>query len=95
MGQWCQAPATTVRTPPEGTGAWNFRDIPRDLMRMVKMAAAHEGKTVKEFLIELARIRIQELERKGNCRRASNARTLHHMPGRLRCPRQISAALPR
>lgn len=53
------------RTPPEGTGAWNFRDIPRDLMRKVKMAAAHEGKTVKDFLIELARERIEALERKG------------------------------
>ena len=54
-----------TRIPPEGTGAWNFRDIPRDLLRKVKMAAAHEGKTVKEFLIELAEARIQELERKG------------------------------
>jgi hypothetical protein len=27
--------------------------------------AAHEGKTVKEFLIELAEERLQELERKG------------------------------
>jgi len=52
-----------ARETPEGTGAWNFRDIPRDLMRKVKMAAAHEGKTVKDFLIELARI--QDLERKG------------------------------
>jgi hypothetical protein len=48
-----------------GAGAWNFREIPRDLMRKVKMAAAHEGKTVKDFLIELAEARIQELERKG------------------------------
>ena len=29
------------------------------------MAAAHEGKTVKDFLIELAEAKIQELERKG------------------------------
>ncbi|MGD9728510.1 MAG: hypothetical protein AB7R40_16085 [Nitrospiraceae bacterium] len=34
-------------------------------MRRVKMAAAHEGKTVKDFLIELAEAKIQELERKG------------------------------
>ncbi len=54
-----------ARQTPEGTGAWNFRDIPRDLMRKVKMAAAHEGKTVKDFLIELAEMRMQELERKG------------------------------
>ena len=54
-----------ARIPPEDTGAWNFRDIPRELMRKVKMAAAHEGKTVKDFLIELAEARLQELERKG------------------------------
>ncbi len=29
------------------------------------MAAAHEGKTVKNFFIELAEAKIQELERKG------------------------------
>ena len=49
----------------DNTGAWNFREIPRDLMRRVKMAAAHEGKTVKEFLIELAEGRIEELVKKG------------------------------
>lgn len=54
-----------VRTPPEGTGAWNFRDIPRDLMRRVKMAAAHDGKTVKDFLIELAEAKLLEMEKKG------------------------------
>ena len=54
-----------AREIPEDTGAWNFRDIPRDLMRKVKMAAAHEGKSVKDFLIELAEGKIQELERKG------------------------------
>lgn len=49
----------------DDTGAWNFREIPRELMRRVKMAAAHEGKTVKDFLIELAQARIDELVRKG------------------------------
>ncbi len=33
--------------------------------RTVKMAAAHKGKTVKEFLMELTDGMIQELERKG------------------------------
>jgi uncharacterized protein (DUF1778 family) len=42
-----------------------MREIPRDLMRKVKMAAAHEGKTVKEFLLELAQAKVEELERKG------------------------------
>ena len=54
-----------AQTPADDTGAWNFRDIPRELMRRVKMAAAHEGKTVKDFLIELAQARIDELVRKG------------------------------
>ncbi len=54
-----------ARPPAEDTGAWNFREIPRPLMQRVKMAAAYEGKTVKEFLIELARARLDELERKG------------------------------
>jgi len=30
----------------------------------VKMAAAYEGKTVKRFLMDLARVRIQEMEKK-------------------------------
>jgi len=34
-------------------------------MRRVKMAAAHEGKSVKQFLMELAERRLEELERKG------------------------------
>ena len=54
-----------ARSPADDSGNWNFREIPRDLMRRVKMAAAHEGKTVKEFLIELAQARIDELVRKG------------------------------
>jgi hypothetical protein len=54
-----------ARLTPEGTGCWNFRDIPRSLMNRVKMAAAYEGKTVKDFLIELAEAKLQDLERKG------------------------------
>ncbi len=40
-------------------------DIPRDLMPRVKMAAAHEGKSVKEFLLNLVQARLDELEKKG------------------------------
>ena len=46
-------------------GSWIFRDIPRDLMRRVKIAAAVEGKTIKALLIEAIEARLQELERKG------------------------------
>ncbi len=54
-----------ARPPADDKGAWNFREIARSLMRRVKMAAAHEGKTIKEFLMELAERRLEELERKG------------------------------
>jgi len=33
-------------------------------MAKVKMAAAYERKTVKRFLMDLARVRIQEMEKK-------------------------------
>jgi hypothetical protein len=54
-----------ARPPADDTGAWNFRDIPRPLMNRVKMAAAYEGKTVKDFLIELAEARLAEMEKRG------------------------------
>jgi hypothetical protein len=34
-------------------------------MQRVKMAAAYEGKTVKKFLIDLARGRLAEMEKRG------------------------------
>ena len=54
-----------ARQPAEDTGAWNFREIPRSLMQRVKIAAAYEGKTVKQFLMDLARARLIEMEKKG------------------------------
>ena len=52
------------------TGTWNFRDIPRHVMQRVKMAAAYEGKTVKDLLIEWVEVKLTELERKGILPRA-------------------------
>lgn len=63
-----------VRIPPDGTGAWNFRGIPRGLMRRVKMAAAHDGKTVKAWLMGVAEARLEELERKGILPKGTSAR---------------------
>ena len=54
-----------ARQPAEDKGAWNFREIPRGLMQRVKMAAAYEGKTVKQFLMDLAKVRLAEMEKKG------------------------------
>lgn len=39
-----------------------FRNIPRDLMKKVKIAAAVEGKSIKSLLIEALETRSQELE---------------------------------
>lgn len=54
-----------ARLPAEDTGAWNFRDIPRGLMQRVKMAAAYEGKTVKQWLLDVSRARLAEMEKRG------------------------------
>jgi len=46
-------------------GSWVFRDIPRDLMHKMKVAAAVQRKSVKQLLIDLSHEHIQELEKKG------------------------------
>ena len=49
----------------EARGVWIVRDVPRDLMRRARGAAALQGKSVKGILIELMEDYLQELERKG------------------------------
>jgi hypothetical protein len=51
--------------PMEARGVWIVRDVPRDLMRRARGAAALQGKSVKGILIELMEDYLQELERKG------------------------------
>jgi hypothetical protein len=46
-------------------GSWVFRNIPRELMHKVKVAAAIQRKSVKQLLIELSEAHIEELEKKG------------------------------
>ena len=43
----------------------NVRDIPRETLFRLKMAAAAEHKTVKDLILELVDAKIQELEKKG------------------------------
>jgi hypothetical protein len=52
------------RDPPE-MGALNLRDIPKEQLYKLKMAAAAEHRTVKGFILNLIEIRIEELEKKG------------------------------
>ena len=47
------------------TGALNLRDVPKDMLFRLKMAAAAEHRTVKGFILALIAERIQELEKKG------------------------------
>lgn len=46
-------------------GTWIVRDVPRELMRRARAAAALEGKSVKGILIELMEGYVQDLEKKG------------------------------
>ena len=54
-----------TRELPDEPGTWIFRDVPRDLMRRVKAAAAIQGKSVKRLTIELMEEHLKELDRKG------------------------------
>ncbi|GMV51969.1 MAG: hypothetical protein AMXMBFR67_35120 [Nitrospira sp.] len=47
------------------TGTINIREVPREMLVRMKMAAAFERRTLKGFLLTLAEERIQELEKKG------------------------------
>lgn len=46
-------------------GTINIRDVPKEFLHLVKMAATVERRTIKGFLLSLAEERIQELEKKG------------------------------
>ena len=46
-------------------GTLNIRDVPKDVLHLVKLAATVERRTMKGFLLALAEERIQELEKKG------------------------------
>ncbi len=46
-------------------GTWIVRDVPRDLMRRARAAAALQGKSVKGILINLMEAYVQDLEKKG------------------------------
>ncbi len=50
---------------PEAPAQLNFRNIPRETLYRLKMAAAAEHKTVRELVMELIEGKIQELEKKG------------------------------
>jgi porphobilinogen deaminase len=50
---------------PHPAGTWIVKDVPRELMHRMKVAAAIQKKTLKQLLFELSEAHLQELERKG------------------------------
>jgi len=53
------------KNPEEKGGSWVFRDIPRPIMQKMKIAAAIEGKSLKQLLLDLCETYLKNLERKG------------------------------
>lgn len=58
-------PAMQKKERRADTGTINIREVPRETLVKMKMAAALERRTLKGFLLVLAEERIQELEKKG------------------------------
>ncbi len=53
------------KTDQEKGGSWIFRDIPRELMKRAKIAAAVEGKSIKALILEALDEHLQGMEKKG------------------------------
>ena len=53
------------RLPDQHQGTLNIRQIPKEMIFRLKMAAAAEHRTVKGFILALIEERIQDLEKKG------------------------------
>ena len=53
------------RTEDAEAGSWMLRDVPRDLMERMKIAAAVQRTTVKALLLQLAETHLADLEKKG------------------------------
>lgn len=49
----------------KSVGSINLREVPKDLLHRLKLAATVERRTIKGFLLALAEERITELEKNG------------------------------
>ena len=65
LGTLVHSRVMAKRTPGEHQGTLNIRQIPKETIFRLKMAAAAEHRTVKGFILALIEERIQELEKKG------------------------------
>ena len=55
----------TKKNEQQTTGSWVLQNIPRDLMKKIKLAAVVDEKSVKQLLMDLATAHVKELEKKG------------------------------
>ncbi len=46
-------------------GSWIVRDVPRDLMRKMKIAAAIQETSIRQLLIDLSEAHTKALEKRG------------------------------
>jgi hypothetical protein len=51
-----------IRERPQTTGTWIVRDVPQEIMRKARVAAAIQGRSVKGILIELMERYLQDPE---------------------------------
>ena len=49
----------------KSTGSWFFKAIPKETMQRVKIAAAIEGRSVKDMVLALLDQHLKELDKKG------------------------------
>lgn len=54
----------------DNPGTWIFKAIPRETMQRARIAAAVEGRTVKEMVLSLIEAHLKEMERKGQLPRS-------------------------
>jgi hypothetical protein len=54
-----------AKTEESEEGTWIVKNVPRELMHRMKVAAAIQQKTLKQVLFELAEAYLAELEKKG------------------------------
>jgi len=55
----------STKDPQKEPGTWIFKAIPRELMQRAKIAAAVEGRTVKDMVLSLIEAHLRDLEKKG------------------------------
>jgi len=53
------------KTDDSEPGSWMLREVPRDLMERMRIAAAVQRTTVKALLFQLAENHLAEMEKKG------------------------------